>query len=410
MNNKISSQRPLMFLLPLFVLLMTAQVASAVEQTWVASWIASASTLTPAPESEVSEKYQDQSLRMVLHTSAGGSQVRLRIANTHGNQMLKVAAANIALYDKDGSIVVKSARPVTFSQHPSIVIPRGATAISDAIEFEVPAMTNLAVSLYIAEASPSITRHMNANQRSWVAGGNQIASAAFVEAKVINSWDFVSSLEVLANDKPKVIAAVGDSITDGFLSTVDGNNRWPNYLSRRLAKESKQTFSVVNAGISGNRVLREGLPRFGENLLARLERDVFSIPGLSHIVLLEGINDIGMGARNPADKVSAEELIAGYRLVIAHAHARGVKIIGATLLPFQGAGYFSVDGEKTRLQVNQWIREGGEYDGVIDFEKATRDPELPGQILPAFTQDNLHPNDAGYEAMANSIDLNLFFN
>jgi lysophospholipase L1-like esterase len=200
---------------------------------------------------------------------------------------------------------------------------------------------------------------------------------------------------------------VGDSITDGWGSTASANQRWPNHFSRRLfADSTAKKFAVVNAGISGNRVTTEGNARFGQNLQARFERDVLALSNVTHMVLMEGINDIGMSPSG--DLISSAEVIAGYRQIIARAHAAGIKIIAATLTPYEGAAYFTAAGENIRQEINAFIRDSGEFDGVIDFEKAVQDPTQPSRILPEFTEDNLHPNDAGYKAMADMVAIDLF--
>jgi len=388
-----------------------SSVGWAQAEQWSHTWTAPASTLRPTAEelADNANRFQNQTLRLIAHTSIGGQSIRLRIANTHGERMLVVDKVTVALQDKDDRIIDASLKTVTFAGNPGVVVPQGAVMLSDGISFAVPTQGNLSISLYFAQATPFITLHRGANQTAWLASGDQTDANALKNPQQRDSWDFLSAIEVVNANPIRIIATVGDSITDGYLSTVNGNNRWPNYLLRRLSETfPQQQFAVLNLGIGGNRVLRQASPRFGENLLARLERDVFSIPGLTHMVLLEGINDIGMGSRNPAEAVTAEELINGYRQVIARAHTKGITIYGATLLPYEGAGYYSEAGELIRRQVNQWIRNSGEFDAVIDFELATRDPKRPTQLRRDFTTDNLHPNDAGYAAMAAAVDLTLF--
>jgi len=214
---------------------------------------------------------------------------------------------------------------------------------------------------------------------------------------------------VFGSDAVSTIVTVGDSITDGWGSSDDAHQRWPDIFAQRLrTPQGMPVYAVANAGLSGNRVLHEQSPNFGENLLARFERDVLALSNVSHIVLLEGINDIGMSVSAPQQTVSAEQIIGGYQQVIARAKARGIKVIGATLTPFEGAAYFHEEGERKRQQINNWIRTSGAFDGVIDFERAVQDPANPRRLRAEFTADNLHPNDAGYKAMADIIDLELF--
>ncbi len=403
------------FLALFFFLLCTpTQLLAQISDThWVTTWSASPSSLpTQGPSSDAAsqatEEFNQQTLRQIIHSSAGGNHLRIRLSNVHGNKPLEIGAANIALQINNDEIDDKSLRDLTFGQQKSVIIPRGAVAFSDPVEMAVPQLSNLSVSLYLPKATGPSTHHRNANQQSWLANGNQAQSKKMTDAKAIASWYYLVAVDVLSSDKISTIVTVGDSITDGYGSTIDSNNRWPNHLAKRLSdSRGNLRFAVSNAGISGNRVLSEQLPFFGENLQARFERDVLALSGVSHIVVLEGINDIGMASRLDK-KIAPEELIAGYRQIIARAHARNIKVIGATLLPYQGAAYYSEEGEETRLAVNEWIRNSGEYDGVIDFEKATRDPQNPQSMREAITSDNLHPNDMGYKDMAEIIELSLF--
>jgi lysophospholipase L1-like esterase len=221
------------------------------------------------------------------------------------------------------------------------------------------------------------------------------------------AWPLLTAIDVINTNSISAIAVVGDSITDGWGSTASANQRWPNHFTRRLFADSgSKKYAVVNAGISGNRVTTQGNSLYGQNLQARFERDVLALSNVTHMVLMEGINDIGMSPSGSL--ISAAQVIGGYRQVMARAHARGIKVIGATLTPYEGAAYFTPEGELVRQEINAFIRSGGEFDGVIDFEKAVQDPANPSRILPKFTEDNLHPNDAGYAAMANIVELHLF--
>jgi lysophospholipase L1-like esterase len=221
------------------------------------------------------------------------------------------------------------------------------------------------------------------------------------------SWFLISRVEVVTAPQVGAIATFGDSITDGTRSTADTNNRWPDQLARRLAAQGNGQFGVLNVGISGNRLLSEGNAAAGVNALARFDRDVLAQPGVTHVIVMEGINDIGVAGRNPNPGV--DDLIAAHRQMIERAHARGLKIYGATLTPFEGAAYFTQEGEDKRQALNRWIRTSGSYDGVIDFDMVTRDPAAPTKLLPIFDSgDHLHPGDGGYAAMGEAIDLSLF--
>lgn len=299
---------------------------------------------------------------------------------------------------------------MTFGGEEAITIARGATVVSDPVAFSVPALSNLSVSLFLPNASGTVTTHLAAAQTNYVSSaGNFTDALEWEAAQELPVWNYLTAIDVGRTDEITAIVTLGDSITDGVGSTQSANNRWPNYFARALLSDPNlPDFAVVNAGISGNRVLQENSPRFGENLQVRFERDVLALSGVSHIVLLEGINDIGMAQLFAGEDVSPEEIIAGYRQIINRAHERGIKIIGATLTPFEGAVYYTEEGEDKRQAVNAWIRNSGEFDGIIDFEPSVRDPDNSRRLLPSFTADNLHPNDEGYKAMAEAIDMSLF--
>lgn len=381
---------------------------------WVTAWAMSPSTLPPGmlpADAAAHDEFDDQTLRLIAHVTAAGDTVRIRLANTHGSKPLHIGAASIAEQSSGSQIEVDTLQSLTFGEQPGIIIPRGATVFSDPLPFPVQAFTNLSISLYLPEPSGLPTTHRAAMQTSYVgASGDYTRAASMDDAHEIAFWHYLTAIDISGGDAGSTIVTVGDSITDGVGSTVDTNNRWPNLLALRLRNEAGlPTYAVANAGLSGNRVLHERSPMFGENLLARFERDVLALSNVSHIVLLEGINDMGMSVSMATDQqVSAEQIIAGYRQVAQRAWAHGIKVIGATLTPFEGAGYFSEAGEAKRQQVNAWIRDSGFFDAVIDFEAAIADPGNPARLPAAYTSDNLHPNDAGYAAMANSIDLSIF--
>ena len=377
------------------------------DDAWVSTWATSPSTVLDADE-DVPE-LNNQTVRLIVHTSAGGNSLRLRLANYHGDNPLAVGAVAVALQNETHSILPGSSKPVTFGGAANITIARGAVVISDPIAFPVPALTNLAVSIYVPEASGFVTAHRLSNQTNYIsATGNHVSATELVNAAESPAWNLLTAIDVISTDSSSTIVVVGDSITDGWGSTDSANQRWPDHFARRLfADNSIPDFAIANAGISGNRVTTEGSPMFGENLQARFERDALALSNVSHMVIMEGINDIGMSARGGA-LVSADAIIGGYRQLIARAHSQGIKVIGATLTPYEGAAYYTPEGEQVRQAVNAFIRTGGVFDGVIDFEKAVQDPANPARILPGFTADNLHPNDEGYKAMADIIDLNLF--
>jgi lysophospholipase L1-like esterase len=351
---------------------------------------------------------------LIAHASLGGGQVRVRLSNAFGTRPLVIGGASIGLQASGAANTPGSTRPLTFGGRTSVTIPPAAVAVSDAAELTVTAQANLSVSIFLPGDTGAATVHPLATQTSYVSGeGDFVANdAAAPFAQTLQVWPFLSGIDVLASSSARAIVALGDSITDGFKSTVDANRRWPDYLASRLRTAGAAT-AIVNHGISGNRILHDALagrPMFGPNALARFDRNVLAVSGATHLVVLIGINDIGMGSpeRNPDEVVSAADIIAGLGQIAARARAQGLKVIGATLTPFGGAGYYSAPGEVKRQAVNAWIRSAQDFDAYIDFDLATRDPAQPNQLLPAYDSgDHLHPSDAGYEAMAQSIDLQL---
>ncbi|HEY3161212.1 MAG TPA: SGNH/GDSL hydrolase family protein [Vicinamibacterales bacterium] len=352
----------------------------------------------------------NQTLREIVHTSVGGTRARVVFANTFGTSAMNIGGASIALRDRDSAIVPASLRKLTVNGSQAFRIPAGATVLTDAVDLPVPARADLAIDVFVPDdlgSGPSlITFHNGANQTSYAsATGNHVGETAMEGGAITRSWFLLSRVEVAATPRVGVIAAFGDSITDGTRSTPDTNNRWPDHLARRVGA----TFAVANVAIAGNRVLTEGNApggfggNAGVNALARFDRDVLAQPGVTHVVVMEGINDIG------AAQAAVEDLIAAHRQLVERAHARGLKIYGATLTPYEGAAYFSQEGEAKRKALNQWIRTSGMYDAVIDFESVIRDPAAPTKMRAEFDSgDHLHPNDAGYKAMGESVELSLF--
>jgi lysophospholipase L1-like esterase len=366
------------------------------------------------PQPAPFQHFNNQTLRQVVHTSIGGSKARVVLANTYGTAPIEIGAANIALRDKDGAIQTASSRPLTFSGRPSMIIPPGAVLYSDPVNMTVPQLTDLAIDIFLPgnTNTPSpLTVHTGALQTNYFSEtGNHVGKATLPGERRISNWFLLSRVDVVAPDALGTIVTFGDSITDGSRSTPDTNNRWPNHLARRLLTQSPPIkMGVVNMGIGGNRVLGDGTftPPTNPNAMSRFERHALTVPGVTHIIVLEGINDIGGARLNPSP--TAEDMIAGHRQLIARAHAAGIKIIGATLTPYWGAGYYTEVGETKRKAQNEWIRTSKEYDGVADFDKATQDPADPKKFLEKYDScDYLHPGDAGYKAMADSIDLSLF--
>jgi lysophospholipase L1-like esterase len=348
---------------------------------------------------------------MVLRTSIGGRRARVELSNVFGTKPLTIGAAHIALAGKESAILPDSDHPLTFGGKPSFTIPAGAQAISDVVDFTVPEMANLAISLYLPGETGMPTTHSTALHTTYISDKGDLTSAVSMQdAKTSRSWYWISGVDVVAPPETGLIVAFGDSITDGTTSTVDADRSWPAILAERFLSNPRiPRFAVVNEGISGNRLLHDVA---GANALARFDRDVLSQPGVKWITVLEGINDIGRATQKnaqAADAVTAAEIIGALRQIIERAHIRGIRVLGCTLTPFEGAFYYSDAGEAMRQQVNDWIRTGGAFDAFIDFDALMRDPNNPQQIRPEFNiRDHLHPNDAGYKAMAQAFDLAIF--
>ena len=402
----------------LFGAQLTAQ--STATERWVGTWataaVAAPSQASGQPENALAGKppgINNQTLRQVVHTSIGGSRVRVVLTNAFGTRPLPVGGVQVALRDKGASIVSGSNRALTFGGAPTTTIPPGAVLVSDPVSLTIPALGDVAIDMYLPgdlAASPSpLTTHAGARQTNYISStGSHLGSQELPGATATTSWFFLARVEVAAPDATGAIVALGDSITDGFNSTPDTNNRWPDHLARRMMA-SGGSLGVLNLGIDGNRVLADGA---GINALARFDRDVLGQSGVTHVFVLEGINDLGIGALfMDGPRPTTAELIAGHRQLIARAHARGLKIFASTLLPYEGTtfpGYWTPEGETIRQAFNQWLRTGKEYDGIVDFDVVVRDPDHPTKILPRYDSgDHLHPSDAGYEAMAKAFDLAL---
>ena len=352
--------------------------------------------------------FRNQTVRQIVRVSLGGERVRVVLSNVFGTAPLTVGAAHIALRATDAAIVSASNRELMFSGRSGLTIPAGAVAFSDPVDLDVPARADLAIDLYLPEAvdaaTSPFTTHSGAWQTNYVSlEGNHAGAVEIPVAETTQSWFFLARVEVMAPERTGVLVAFGDSITDGTRSTPDTNNRWPDHFSKRLAAQGVQ-MGVLNAGISGNRVLSDGS---SFSALARFDRDVVAATGATHVTVLLGTNDIGFGRESPSP--TTQDIIAGHRQFIDRAHAQGLTIYGATLAPFEGANYWTLEGELKRQALNEWIRTSDAYDAVIDFDAVLRDPAEPTKLRPEFDSgDHLHPNDAGYEAMADSVDVGLF--
>lgn len=384
---------------------------------WVVAWAASPAPQLPDEAQMRTAKllFDNQTVREIVHTSLASDTVRVRLSNAYGKQAVEIGAVHIALHGNGSSITAGSDHAVTFGGRPGVSIAPNAQALSDPVKLAAPA-GDLAISIFLPHAASGAGIHYGAQQTNYIGPGDLTGAAEMSQPATITSWVFLTGVDALAAEGSSTLVAFGDSITDGARSTVDANHRWPDILAERLrARHGAKPIGVLDAGIGGNRVLFDPTNvRFGLNALARFDRDVLAQPGVKYVIVLEGINDLGHpGSSAPlSETVSADDIIAGLRQMIERAHEHGLKIFGATLTPFEGTtiqGYFSPEKEAKRKAVNEWIRTGHAFDGVIDFDKAARDPEHPDRILPANDGgDHLHPGDAGYKAMAEAIDLSLF--
>jgi lysophospholipase L1-like esterase len=393
----------------------TATTGSSADQStdhWVGTWATAPFLLVPptnanAPAVPV---FKDSTLRQIVHVSIGGPSVRVRFSNSFGATPLVISSAHVAVSVGGGAIRPDSDKALTFAGQPSVSIPPGAPVYSDALDFNLAPLSDLAITIHVADAPEGTTTHGSSNATSYLQSGDEVSAADLSSATHVEHWYFLDGVDVQSPRAAGAVVAFGDSITDGAHSTANANSRWPDDLARRLAANKKTAgVGVLNEGIGGNRILHD---MTGPNALARFDRDVLAQSGVRWLIILEGINDLGAHGRAvPRNETipTAQELIAGYQQIILRAHAHHIRVYGATILPYQGANYFSAEGEADRETINKWIRTSGAFDAVIDLDAATHDPQKPTQLAPsADSGDHLHPGDAGYKAMADAIDLKLF--
>jgi lysophospholipase L1-like esterase len=404
----------------------TAAQANLSEEHWIGTW---ATAPQPALPGNV-DMFQKQTLRVIVHTSAGGKKVRIKISNTYGDQPLQIGGAHIARRTAGAEINSASDRKLLFQGKPSVSVPAHSQIMSDPVGLEAPALSDLAISLFLPQATKATTSHILALQTSYVSTtGDFTQKVELPVEKTIDSWPFLTGVDVVPPPDGATIVALGSSLTDGDGSTTEANHRWPDALAERLQKAggTNSRLGVLNLGIIGNRLLHDSpqVPAspfgaaLGESGLARFERDVLSQPGIKYVFVCLGMNDIlfpGFAFTPAAETVSAQDIIAGYRQLIARAHHKHIRIIGTTIPPFENAffkkphvEFYTPEREAVREEVNAWILHSGAFDSVVDFDTPVRDPAHPTRIRPDYDSgDHLHVNDAGYIATANAVPLSLF--
>ncbi|MFZ0702270.1 MAG: SGNH/GDSL hydrolase family protein [Candidatus Acidiferrales bacterium] len=387
-----------------FLPVFAAAQGRAMGEHWVGTWGASPQ-MPPASANADNPGFSNQTVRMIVRVSIGGAELRVKFSNAFGSAAVTLGDAHVALTDKGAAIVAGTDRALTFSGRASFTIPPGAMVMSDPVRLDVPALASVTVSVFLPDTKGPASWHSLGRATTYIFGpGDWCASADMPGAKTEQSWYLLSGIEVQASERTAAIVTLGDSITDGAAATLDANKRWPDILANEVSEAggaNGASLAVLNEGISGNRLLHDV---DGPNALARFDRDVLAQEGVRYLIVLEGINDIGwphmQDGKYAGDAVSADEMIAALRQIAERAHAHGIRVFGATLTPFGGAFYQTTDGEAEREAVNDWIRTSGVFDGVIDFDRVTRDPQQPERFLPAYDSgDHLHPGDAGYKVM-----------
>jgi lysophospholipase L1-like esterase len=391
-----------------------AQSTTTAQGNWIGSW--ASSQQIPEPQNALaSEDLRDATLRQIVHLSVGGPSVRVHLSNAFGTKPLHFTSVHIARPVSAGAAKIDPAsdRALSFFGESDVTVPAGAEFISDPVDFPVTAGSNLAVTMHFDLPPAQQTGHPGSRATSYVAHGDMVSAADLPEAKKVEHWYQLGGVDVIAPSNAVAVVALGDSITDGHGATTNGNDRWTDVLARRLQSSPTQAVSVLNQGIGGNHLLTDGL---GPNVLARFDRDVLAQTGVRYLIVLEGVNDLGGLTRNgevsPAEHSALVRRIEeAYQQVVLRAHAHGIRVVGATILPYTGSDYYhpGPSNEDDRQAVNQWIRTPGHFDEVVDLDKVMRDPAHPDRLLPEYDSgDHLHPSPAGYNAMGSAIPLSLF--
>ena len=394
-----------------FALVLTPIAPSRAQSTPHQQWVGTWATSPYLAEGGMNIRMlSGVTLREIAHISTGGAQVRIRFTNEFGLDPLTISDAHVALSAGGNSIQPASDHAITFGGANTVNVPPGGAIFSDPVALEVAPLSDVAVTFYLPpQIMRAETYHGFADQDNFVAMGNVSNAPELPQPATVSSWYFFDGIDVPAVVGSRAIVTLGDSITDGALSTHNANHRWPDILAARLqADPNLKNIGVLNVGIGGNRVLNETT---GPSAISRISRDVLAQSNARYVIVLESINDIGRLFRlqTPWDEITAAQLEWGLKQIADAAHEHGMKAIGATLTPYGGASYYSDKGEQVREAVNNWIRTSGTFDGFVDFDKITQDPANPTHFNPAYDSgDHLHPKDAGYQAMGSGIDLSLF--
>jgi len=392
-----------------------AAKSKAVGGDWVGSW--AASQQIPEPHNALNPNdLRDATLRQIVHLTVGGTTLRVHISNAFGIMPMHFTSVHIArpLSPAEAKIDVATDKALTFAGNPDVIVPAGAEYISDSIAYPVTALSDLAITLHLDAPPEQQTGHPGSRTTSYLQHGDLVSAADLPDAKKVEHWYWIAGVDVNAAKDSAAIVVLGDSITDGHGATTNGNDRWPDVLAKKLQANSKtKNLSVLNHGIGGNHLLTDGL---GPSALARVDRDILAQTGVRYVIVLEGVNDLGKISREGEvpkveHDVLVQQMIGAYKQIILQAHTHGIKVYGATILPYVGSDYYhpAPANEADRIAVNQWIREPGHVDAVIDFDKLTADPAHPDRLLPAYDSgDHLHPGPAGYKAMGEGVPVNLF--
>lgn len=373
---------------------------------WVGTWSTAPQLVEPG-NNPPSPGLSNNSIRQVVHVSIGGDTLRMRFSNEFSSFPVTMKSVHIALSNGGSAIDTSTDRAILFNGLPEVTISRGAAVMSDPFLFQLEPLSNVAITIYFGSTSSDVTGHPGSRTTSYILTGNNVTKADFSGSVTTDHWYIINTIEVLAPDSAYAVAILGNSITDGRGSGTNKQNRWPDELSRRFQDNSAaKHIAVLNEGIGGNCVLRQCL---GPSALSRFKRDVLDQNGIKWVIIFEGINDIGQAGGSQGSAKVAQDLIAAYQQMIDTAHANGLLIFGATLLPFGGSFYDSPDHQTAWQAVNDWIRNSGKFDAVIDLADALKNPQNPSQLLPdADTGDHLHPNELGHHLMAEAVDLSLF--